>query len=101
MDVYPPSHLTLEESQGLAADFNKKAKEMKVSDEDLIKYIKMFFAVFRETIDKYFSELADNIYMYASYPFETKIVRIGNNGVIIGHKSSAIESVHDPGKNDS
>lgn len=86
MKVYPPNQKTLEESQEDSKDFREQASQMNVSDETLKEYVQVFLKYYRETLETHFPRLAPTIPFYAHYPFETMILRVGNNGVIIGHR---------------
>lgn len=88
MKVYPPNQKTLEESQEDSKNFNERAAQMDVSDQTLMEYVQVFLQQYRKTLEDHFSSLAPAIPFYAHYPFETMILRVGNNGVIIGHRSS-------------
>ena len=85
MKIYPLGHATLEESKELSKNFNAEVQNMKVSDDDLKSYVKLFFHNYRVTIERFFQTFSKHIPLYADYPFETSIFRIGENGVITGH----------------
>jgi hypothetical protein len=86
MEVYSPFHLTRKESQDEHRDFHEQVAQMKVSDETLNEYVRVFFEHYRGTLEGFFSDLASSVPFYAQYPFRTSILRLGNNGVIIGHR---------------
>jgi hypothetical protein len=92
MKVYPPSHLTPEES----IERQKAEKETTleiISDETIKEYIHNYFKHYRNTLEQFFSTLAPYLAFYAEYPYETLILRMGINGFIIGHKPSPKASI--------
>jgi hypothetical protein len=93
MKIYTPFHLISEESRQEVQDFNEQAAQMDVSDENLKDYVVAFHRVYRSTLEQFFQPLTPFIPFYTSYPFETLVLRIGNNGMIIGHSPSADASV--------
>lgn len=66
--------------------FDKLVEQMKVSDDELVTYIKEFFAAFRMTVEEFFPQVAPSLSLYADAPFHTTVVRFGPNAVIIGHR---------------
>jgi hypothetical protein len=86
MKAYSPLHLSPEESRKYAEEFRTKSALMDFTDSDLEHYIAEYFATYRATIEEFFPRKAPFIPFYASYPFETVIVRINNNGVFFCHR---------------
>ncbi len=82
MKTYSPFHLIPEESRAVAQDVEKQAAQMNISDENLREYVNTFLKVYRSTLEQFFSALTPVIPFYVSYPFETFLLRMGNNGVI-------------------
>ena len=88
VEVYRPNHWTLEESQKSMSLFKERVEQMQVSDGDLKQYIEAYFSSFRSTVDEFFPQVAKSLALYAGAPFHTTVVRLGPNGVIIGHRRS-------------
>lgn len=86
MKVLSPFQATQEESERMAIDFRTRVAQMNVSDDQLRHYVRTYFEAFRETVEKYLPSVASSMPFYANYPFETVIVRIGNNGIMTGHR---------------
>jgi hypothetical protein len=93
MDIYSPSHLTPYESDTRMQDFNERVAQMNISDETIQEYIETFFDSYRKTIEQFFLNLAPSIPFYSRYPFETYILRLGTNGVFIGHRPGPVPLV--------
>lgn len=87
MKVYPLGHITPEESNKSSEIFHDQVQNMNVSDDDLIKYTKWFFENYRTTIKRFFYSFSPYINFYSDYPFKTSILRLGENGIITGHRS--------------
>lgn len=94
MEIFSPFHLISEETQSESDNFQEDVREMNVSDETLEEYIDIFLANYRSTLEKFFSYLSPLIPFYAQHPFETFILRLGNNGVIIGHRPNTKSTVN-------
>lgn len=90
MKVYPPSHLTLKESQD-RFHHEKNIKPIIVSDETLVHYVTNFLEQYRKTLEQYFSEIAPFLTTYRNYPYKVSIVRM-DNGVFIFYQS-AVENL--------
>src|SRR5690606_30515011 len=63
------------------------------SDAQLIKYVERYWQEFRAVAERYFGDLAAALPLYANHPYASMIVRLGSNGVIIGHKPAEVPSV--------
>jgi hypothetical protein len=63
------------------------------SDAELIAYVEQFWTEYCLTIERYFGDVAGAFRLYAHYPYATTIVRLGSNGVILGHKPSGTASI--------
>jgi restriction endonuclease len=85
MEVYSAFHMTLEESKELAKRVQEETEAVDVSDENLRSFVELFLKHYRETLERFFPNVAPLIPFYAYYPYETKVLRLGPNGVIIGH----------------
>lgn len=93
MEVYSPFEKTREESNQYFAGLRQRADQMNVSDETLAEYIRVYFESYREIIEGFFPAFVPFIPLYSNYPYETLILRLGNNGVIIGHRPSATSDI--------
>jgi hypothetical protein len=93
MEIFSPFHIVPEESRVLAQNFQQLVERMNVSDQALTDYVRAMIETYRSTLEQFFPKIASSIPFYAEYPFETLILRIGPNGVMIGHKPSSISSV--------
>lgn len=71
MKVYPPSHLTLKESED-RFQHEKNIKPISVSDETLVHYVTNFLEQYRKTLEQYFSEIAPFLTTYRNYPYKVK-----------------------------
>ena len=91
MKVYPPSHLTVRESQ-VRIDLEKHIEQIKVSDETLIQYVTKFLEEYRRTLENYFPQIAPFLITYKNYPYKVDIVRL-DNGVFIFYQSSDKSSI--------
>lgn len=91
--AYPPNHLSIAESA--AADRNDATRPPGAVPEDatLAAYVSTFLKQYRRIIDRFFASLAPVLSMYARAPFESTVVRMGPNGVIIAHRPAATPSV--------
>lgn len=88
MNIYSPFLLTPDESHERMKSFDELVSRMNVSDENLINYVQAFFESYRATLEQFFNGIAPSIPFYANHPFETFILRLGPNGIIIGHRPS-------------
>lgn len=87
MKVYPPSHLTIRESQE-RLESEKGIEPIIVSDETLIRYYKVYFESYRKTLEDFFPVLAPYLGTYQCYPYRTTVVRWGEHPSTIFHQSS-------------
>jgi hypothetical protein len=62
------------------------------SDLELIAYVEQFWAGYCLIVERYFGDVAGALRLYSQYPYSTTIVRLGTNGVIIGHKPCSTAS---------
>jgi hypothetical protein len=76
MKIYPPLHLTLRESQE-QLELEKNIEAEIVSDENLIRYYKLYFESYRKTLEDFFPDLAPHLGTYQSYPYKTTVVKWG------------------------
>jgi hypothetical protein len=86
MEVFPPHHLSVQESTEKTKDFHEQIEHMNVTDQMLEKYIEEFFSYYRDVIDRFFPRMATNIPLYSNYPFRTLVLRVGKNGIIYGYR---------------
>jgi hypothetical protein len=93
MDIYSPFTLTLKESQRDAASWREAVENMNISDETLREYAEVFLDQYRFTLNRFFSTIGPFIPFYAQAPYKTIIVRMGPNGVIIGHRPEATATI--------
>jgi Restriction endonuclease len=84
MKVYPPSQLTLKESR--ASNNATELESMDVSDETLRVYPEAVLAQYRAVIEQHFENLAPYLALYAQFPYNVTVVRIGRHGTFIGYK---------------
>jgi hypothetical protein len=92
MKTYSPSHLTPAESIQ-RAETNEQLESMNVSDETLRDYAQNVIKHYRETIERHFPNLARYLAVYAQFPYEITVVRIGSNGTFIGYKPTSNQSI--------
>lgn len=83
--VYPPTHQlpieTFDDNQ-----YSETLDAIEVSDDALVKFVEHYFESFRKTVEEFFPQIANALTLYACAPFQTTVVRLGPNGVIVGHR---------------
>lgn len=84
MKIYPPSQLTLKESS--ASNEVQQSEPIDVSDENLRLYPDALLAQYRLVIEQHFANLAPYLALYAQFPYQITVVRIGRNGTFMGYK---------------
>lgn len=92
MKSYPPFHVDPREEDHAFADGPPEGYQPP-SDDDLVKYVHRYWAEFRAVVERYFGELSAALPLYAHQPYASTVVRLGPNGVIIGHKPADSASV--------
>lgn len=92
MKTYPPFHADPREQHD---SFKHEAPDgyEPPSDAQLITYVERYWQEFRAVAERYFGDLAAALPLYAKHPYSSTVVRLGPNGVIIGHKPAAVASV--------
>ncbi len=93
MDVYPPHHMLPQDSLRHTASFAETIEGMDLSDDVLVEYIKTYFSAFRHVVEKFFPQIANSLPLYALHPFHTTAIRLGPNGVIIGHRRNSEQRI--------
>ncbi|WP_136513934.1 restriction endonuclease [Geomonas edaphica] len=93
MKSYPPSHV---DPRAAASDdllSDAPAGYAPPSNETLVLYVERYWQFYRESVEQYFGDVANALSLYASYPYESTVVRLGENGVIVGHRPASHPSV--------
>lgn len=93
MRIYPPNHLTPEESEKWAKQREEEDKDpVEPSDDDLAEYATAYLSEFRKTLESFFPDIAPHHLFYIANPVKVDIVRMGG-GVLIYYQRGGTPSV--------
>lgn len=93
MKIHSPNHLTEEESKSYDKEIEKLAREIRVSDSDLVFYGTEFLKFYKKIMEEHFSQIQQFVAFYSHYPYEVNILRLGEHGVMVFFTASKSETI--------